>query len=340
MSSRPKLSVIIPVYKVEPYLQKCIDSILNQTFRDLELILVDDGSPDNCPAICDAAAQKDERVVVFHRKNGGLSAARNAGLMAARSDYIGFVDSDDYIAPEMYEKLYAAMVENDAQLAICNYTYVDTEGNVLSQWESPILNGGGVLDRVQMMDRLGGDRSWYYVTAWNKLYRRELFENIRFPFGKLHEDEYVVHHVFWACERIVVLPESFYYYVQRDGSIMHQETLRRYLDNIWGIFDRMDFAQEHGLHRLAFRSCNKLLNLLTHITTGKVKIAENERHLYKREKARIRGRLWGLMWMPHYEEYKIRVLLYLVSPHLCGLIIDLKQRRKKWRKKQCLQSRS
>ena len=210
MPERPKLSVIVPVYKVEPYLQKCIDSILNQTFRDLELILVDDGSPDSCPAICDAAAEKDERVVVLHRKNGGLSAARNAGLMAARSDYIGFVDSDDYIAPEMYEKLYAAMVESNAQLAVCSYTYVDTKGNVLPKWESPILSGGGVLDRVQMMDRLGGDRSWYYITAWNKLYRRELFENIRFPFGKLHEDEYVVHHVFWACERIVVLPESLY----------------------------------------------------------------------------------------------------------------------------------
>ena len=128
MKEMPKISVIVPVYKVEPYLQKCIDSILAQTFRDFELILVDDGSPDNCPAICDAAAGKDERVRVIHRKNAGLSAARNAGLSAARGEYIGFVDSDDYIAPQMYQTLYDAMVKNDAQLAICNYTCIDSIG--------------------------------------------------------------------------------------------------------------------------------------------------------------------------------------------------------------------
>ena len=137
METKPRLSVIVPVYKVEPYLQKCIDSILAQTFRDFELILVDDGSPDNCPAICDAAAEKDERIVVIHRENAGLSAARNAGLSAARGDYIGFVDSDDYIAPEMYQTLYDAMIKNDAQLAVCNYTYVDIGGGYVVSGNRP-----------------------------------------------------------------------------------------------------------------------------------------------------------------------------------------------------------
>lgn len=184
-----------------------------------------------------------------------------------------------------------------------------------------------MLDRVQMLDRLGGNRSWYYVTVWNRLYRKELFENIRFPQGRVHEDEYVAHYLYWACERIVVLPEKLYYYVQRSDSIMGKKTLKRYIDNINGIFNRMDFAQEHGLNRLMFRSCNGLLGVLVQVRTGEVTIAPEERDAYKRERAYIRGRLWGLMWTPRYEEYKARILLYLASPRLCALMIRLKQKR-------------
>ncbi len=125
---KPLLSIIVPVYKVENYLQKCIDSILAQTFTDFELILVEDGSPDGCPALCDAAAAKDARIRVLHQKNGGLSAARNAGLDVARGEWIGFVDSDDYIAPEMYETLYKAVQSTGADLALCDYAAVDEAG--------------------------------------------------------------------------------------------------------------------------------------------------------------------------------------------------------------------
>lgn len=125
---KPLLSIIVPVYDVERYLPKCMDSILAQTFTDFELILVDDGSPDNCPALCDAAAAKDARIRVIHQKNGGLSAARNAGLDAARGAWIGFVDSDDYIAPEMYEALYHAVQSTGADLALCDYAEVDETG--------------------------------------------------------------------------------------------------------------------------------------------------------------------------------------------------------------------
>ena len=125
---KPLLSIIVPVYKVENYLQKCIDSILAQTFTDFELILVEDGSPDGCPALCDAAAAKDARIRVLHQKNGGLSAARNAGLDVARGEWIGFVDSDDYIAPEMYETLYKAVQNTGADLALCDYAAVDEAG--------------------------------------------------------------------------------------------------------------------------------------------------------------------------------------------------------------------
>ena len=122
---KPLLSIIVPVYDVERYLPKCIDSILAQTFTDFELILVEDGSPDNCPALCDAAAARDARIRVIHQKNGGLSAARNAGLDTARGEWVAFVDSDDTITPDFCEKLYAAVQDTGAQMVVCNYRQVD-----------------------------------------------------------------------------------------------------------------------------------------------------------------------------------------------------------------------
>lgn len=131
MQKEPIISIIVPVYKVENYLQKCIDSILAQTFRDFELILVDDGSPDRCPELCDAAAEKDSRIRVIHQKNGGLSAARNAGLDAARGGWIAFVDSDDAIEPEMYEALHDSAVKENADVAVCNFQLLDETGKNL-----------------------------------------------------------------------------------------------------------------------------------------------------------------------------------------------------------------
>lgn len=240
----PTISIIVPVYEVEPYLQKCIDSILAQTFRDFELILVDDGSPDSCPAICDAAAAKDSRVRVIHQKNGGLSAARNAGLDAAKGKWIGFVDSDDYIAPEMYETLLRRIQKDGAQMAVCSYTYVDEAGRDLGR-KSPITKEE-VLDRVQAMDRLGGDRSWYYITAWNKLYQQKLFKTVRFPVGKLHEDQYAAHRLYWQCEKISVVAKPLYYYVQRGGSIMQSRKKAVRIDEIDAQLDRAEFALQHG----------------------------------------------------------------------------------------------
>ncbi len=150
----PLLSIIVPVYKVENYLPKCIDSILAQTFTDFELILVDDGSPDDCPALCDAAAEKDARVRVIHQKNGGLSAARNAGLDAARGAWIGFVDSDDYIAPEMYEVLYQAVQSTGADLALCDYAEVDEAGTPCPQMHVSL--SGGELTGQELLKRASG----------------------------------------------------------------------------------------------------------------------------------------------------------------------------------------
>ena len=144
----PELSIIVPIYKVEKYLEECIQSILGQTFTDFELILVDDGSPDACPQMCDAAAKKDSRVRVIHQKNGGLSAARNTGIEAARGNWLGFVDSDDFVAPDMYEKLYHAAVNAGADCAVCSVQLTHEDGSRMDtppQWK---VYGGGIQVRM------------------------------------------------------------------------------------------------------------------------------------------------------------------------------------------------
>ena len=221
----PLLSIIVPVYKVENYLPKCIDSILAQTFTDFELILVDDGSPDDCPALCDAAAEKDARVRVIHQKNGGLSAARNAGLDAARGAWIGFVDSDDYIEPEMYEVLYQAVQSTGADLALCDYAEVDEAGKPCPPMHVSLSEGE--LTGQKLLKRASG---LMVQLAWNKLYRRAIFTQLRYPEGKLNEDLFLIPEVCLQIQKAVVVPKALYYYVQRGGSIMSGNKTLRHFD--------------------------------------------------------------------------------------------------------------
>lgn len=214
----PTVSVVVPVYRVEKYLDKCIGSICAQTFEDFELILVDDGSPDNCPALCDAWAQKDSRIRVIHQKNGGLSAARNTGIEAALGQYLLFIDSDDYIEPDMLRQLVCAAQRSGAQMTLCSLRYEDELG---IPFLYPDFSGiqDAILDQDAFWKGYYSSLSTYYVVAWNKLYRRELFDSLRYPVGKLHEDEYVLQELVDQCDIICCLGYVGYHYVQRSGSI-------------------------------------------------------------------------------------------------------------------------
>ena len=173
-----KISVIVPVYKVEPYLSRCLDSIINQTYRNLEIILVDDGSPDRCGEICDEYARQDSRIRVIHKANGGLSDARNHGIDVAIGDYIAFVDSDDYIATDMYEKMLARLELDNSDMVVCNYYRFD-EGSAPPK-DGYIQLPDRVLTQDEAFDfylQIGGD----YVSAWNKLYKRTIFDDLRYP---------------------------------------------------------------------------------------------------------------------------------------------------------------
>ena len=249
-----KISIIVPVYKVENYLERCVNSLLAQTWHDIEIILVDDGSPDNSGAICDEFAEKDPRVKVVHKENGGLSSARNAGIVVANGEYIGFIDSDDYIKPQMYEKLLDALVNADADMAICNYEYVEETTDAVDEHMrdiSPLIDQ--VLNREQALKKLDTDTSGYsfYVTAWNKLYKRDLFVGCMFQEGKIHEDEFIVHHLFSKCTRIATLAEPLYRYVQRKGSITNNGVNVKLLDGVDALYDRYSFFEKEDMRDLA-----------------------------------------------------------------------------------------
>lgn len=215
MTNQDLISVIVPVYKVEEYIDRCVASLLKQTYQNLEIILVDDGSPDNCPAICDAYAKQDGRIKVIHKENGGLSDARNVAIDVARGKYLGFVDSDDYIQEDMYEKLICAAKESEADIVVCGH-YIE-RGNKLTIEEAPrdevqILSGR----EAQLL--LLQDKAMKNY-AWNKLYDKKVFDGIRYPYRRNFEDVATTYLLFNKANKVCWIPDILYFYQMRDDSI-------------------------------------------------------------------------------------------------------------------------
>ncbi len=239
-----KISVIVPVYKVEEYLDKCVESIVNQTYKNLEIILVDDGSPDNCPKMCDEWAKKDERIRVIHKQNGGLSDARNAGIDVATGEFMAFVDSDDYIALDMYEKLYTVLKNNDADVSICSFKSVDENGKEIDKYKDIKYVENEILDNEQAVNKLFESKNMAFVIAWNKLYKKDIFNNIYFAKGRIHEDEFAAHHILNASKKIACITDKLYLYCRRDVSIMGSKRNIRHLDVGLAMIDRYYFLKE------------------------------------------------------------------------------------------------
>lgn len=209
-----KISVIVPVYKVEQYLNRCIQSIVNQSYNDLEIVLVDDGSPDECPAICDSWAERDQRIKVIHKKNGGLSSARNAGLDIATGDYIAFVDSDDYAASNMFEIMLDAAIRNNVDVACCGRVRVSTASKVemFTLPEEQVFTGEEAIKQLL----IGGAIE---EAAWDKLYKADIFDKRRFPDGEINEDIVQTIEILGSCRRIVHVGRALYYYCENKNSI-------------------------------------------------------------------------------------------------------------------------
>ena len=258
------ISVIVPIYKVEPYLDHCIRSIVEQTYKSLEIILVDDGSPDNCGAICDAWAKKDGRIKVIHKENGGLSDARNAGLAIATGEYICFIDSDDYIAPAFVAELYKAILETGADIAECATAYVDEAGNTLRQRNVAPLPQ---MDKIEALRRLVLEDG-IYQTVWNKLYRRTVADGILFEKGKHHEDDFWTYQVFDRGDKLATVAQPMYYYLQRSGSIIGSGYTPKRLDGLEARFLRMQYLQKYEALSALTRQ-NLMMDCLWHYQSAK-----------------------------------------------------------------------
>lgn len=234
-----KISIIVPVYKVEAYLSECIESIIHQTYRDLEIILVDDGSPDKCGEICDRYAAKDERIRVIHKKNEGVARARNDGIECAGGDYISFIDSDDWIAENAYEVLYQGLKQYDADCSVGKCVTVIDKNGVLTPKKSktsPI----SCETSLEAMKRVLLNGS----AVWNRLFKREVFLNIRFPLDRINDDEVTALHAYAECKKIVFLDQETYYYRIRPNSITTSSFSLRKVDCYYNSIDNLDFVRQ------------------------------------------------------------------------------------------------
>lgn len=245
----PKISVIVPVYNVEKYIERCVDSIIGQTFSDFELILVDDGSPDNCGAICEEYAKKDSRIRVIHQQNGGLSVARNAGiewaLANSDSEWITFIDSDDWVHKKYLEVLLNGALQYDVAISMC--WAVKTDGEEV---ESETFTAN--LRKVE--DAYTYNGKFIASFAWGRLYRKELFLTYRYPQGKLWEDMYVTHKVLFQFPEIAVIEQPLYYYYRNEQSIIRQEWSDKKMDAIYAYEQEIFpyFKNKYpGVYRLA-----------------------------------------------------------------------------------------
>ena len=218
MACQPLISVIVPVYKVEPYLDRCVQSIVDQTYSNLEIILVDDGSPDNCPAMCDAWARRDNRIRVIHKANGGGAQARNVGIENAHGDYISFVDSDDFLLPGMYETLYRVLLDTKSDIAECGFFNVNSDFWPKTNSENIEIMTFNAEEAVRenIMDRICRQ------LVWNKLYRTSIIGKIRFVEGKFIDDEFFTYQVLGAADQVAVVNRALYCYRQQAQSAMHQ----------------------------------------------------------------------------------------------------------------------
>lgn len=245
MDTTPLISVIVPVYNVETYLYTCVQSIIKQTFSNLEILLVDDGSTDSSGILCDKLEATDNRITTLHQANQGLSQARNSGIKVAHGKYLAFVDSDDCIAPDFIETLYGNLIATNANISICSIEKV-------SEDQEPLANNtrlpNEILDSKTALTRMLSDpfTGWQYVPAWNKLYESSLFKDIQFPAGKYHEDEFIIFQIFDKAKKIVSDPKALYFYTQRKTGIMHASNALQKLDALEARYLQYTFCLHHG----------------------------------------------------------------------------------------------
>lgn len=302
-NARPLVSVIVPVYNAEKYLARCLDSIVGQTYRNLEIILVNDGSTDLSGAICLRYAQNDPRIRLFSQENQGLSAARNTGLDHMTGEYIHFVDADDYISPYMVETLMDKLLRYDVSLAVCNYLMVGDSDDHAALDPVPAQEADFCkkMSRNEVFDFMGTAGIGKFISAWGKIYSRKIFETLRYPVGRLYEDDFLFHRIYSQADAVCYVDLRLYAYRQSLSSITRE-------NGVWCVcspdiidvcLDRFAFFHQYGIKKYALLAKRLLVSdsvyyLLSVMDKEKVKpqTVEIEKRVYQ-----ITGKkLFSLKW--------------------------------------------
>ena len=320
-----KVSIIVPIYNVSHYLKDCITSILNQTFKDYELILVDDGSTDDCSKICDEYELKDKRIKVYHKKNGGLSDARNFGINHSECDYISFIDSDDTIEPDMFDVLYKNISENEADVSICGLfdCYTDRKVPQCGEKSFGVLSG-----KEALKEALAGKK--FSVNAINKLYKRELFKDIMFPKGKLSEDAFTIPRILANAKRIVYTTEPKYNYMHRVGTITTSNFKINDLNVIEGYEEILKFANQNFPELKNLAQARLIWSYIYVLDKMILSECFNNWDEYKMVISYLRRNLFGIIFNSFFTyKRKISMIFLLMSKGLYSRFVKYNATRKR-----------
>ncbi len=312
-----KISVIVPVYRVEDYLERCVNSICNQTYRNLEIILVDDGSPDRCPEICEALAARDERIVVVHKENGGMPSARNAGLDIATGDYVSFVDSDDWIGLETYEHMMSAM-EDRVQVVVGGLGTCKNEEELVNKFcfdHRDRCSGEQALLKLLYSPRRGDSQQMLHVHVimCNKLFRMELWRDIRFD-NIVSEDLPAMFRIYRITDQVAYIPELVYYYFQRPDSISHSGNEYEWLrNNLKAIKKMTEYADTKGL----VEGCVDMQVVIEFSLLNSTVIANDKQAYWENRKEFLQCmKTYGKTSKGYTIKYKVGLFMLRYLPHL------------------------
>ena len=308
------ISVIVPIFGVESYLRRCVDSLLRQTYRNIEILLIDDGSLDSCGMICDEYALKDDRIKAFHKLNGGLSDARNYGIDRANGEYICFVDPDDYVADDYCLSMHDAAIYENADIVICSYTKFYGESlPVVSEKQGSYE----VIDTHEALKRLYLPDGIMYPVAWNKLYKRSIISDLRYPVGVINEDEFTTYKFILNSKRIVVLDKILYYYYQNSTGITSSQSNLSNFDLFDALIERRQYFIELGLDEDLIKLTNKAYLNRIIFRNRELKKADRDkykelhsifRRFYRRNKDKVNGRGYLIYYYaPDFYDFLVKV---------------------------------
>ena len=314
-----KISIIVPIYNVEKYLDECLNSIVNQSYTNLEIVLVDDGSPDNCPKMCDEWAKKDNRIIVIHKENGGLSDARNAGLNAITGDYFVFVDSDDFVHKDYIKILKDGIDKYNADICIASHIRF-----LNSVTQEEIDSNYELHDSLQAYFRLA---NWHkdYVVAWSKMYKTNIFRDLQFKKGKINEDEFYITEVYYKTDKIVYTPAKIYFYRENPNSITGKSFTPKNINSLESLEFRDDFFVKNNFTQ--FLRNNRMSLLFLNATL----YFDAKNAGYKKEAKELRKnyKKWYKVDKSKFpKKDKQRFWLFRYFPWLYALLYELNRRRK------------